>query len=149
MNRIGLTLMAAAAAAMIAADAFAGEPSQPFAPTAEKFYLKFSVFAPADIRCDATGPGVRTKVSRSVTGAPLLRITGNASDAQIQCWRPDGSRYTTDVNRKVSYNAAGAVWATVMLQTGGDAASVMVERDGEQDRLVPTIYSGAFVKVRE
>ena len=35
MNRIGLALMAAAAAAMIAGDAFAGEESRPFAPTSQ------------------------------------------------------------------------------------------------------------------
>ncbi len=149
LNWIGLGLMAAAAASMIAADAFAGEPSDPLQPTAQKFYLQFSMFAPGDMQCDATGPGVRTKLSRGMTGAPLLRITGNAAGAQILCWRPDGSRYTTDVNRRVRYNTAGAVRATVTFHAGQDAAGVMVQRDGEEDRMVPTIFPRAFVRVQE
>ncbi|WP_199259229.1 hypothetical protein [Paracoccus binzhouensis] len=149
LNRIGLGLMAAAAAAMIAADAFAGEPSDPFQPTAQKFYLQFSIFAPGDLQCDATGPGVRTKLTRGITGAPLLRITGNAAGAEIACRTRDGSRYTTDVNRRVRYNTAGAVRATVIFQPGQEAAAVLVTRDNESDRMVPTVYPRAFVKVQE
>lgn len=150
MNWIGLGLMAAAAGSMIAADAFAGEPSRGLEPTAEKFYLQFTLFAPRDLTCDATGPGVRTKMTRRISGTPLLRVTGNASQAQIVCWRPDGSRYTTDLNRRVRYNTAGAVWATVMYQPDQAASgSVMVERDGESDGNTPKIYPQAFVKVAE
>lgn len=148
MNRIGLALMAASAAAMIAADAFAGEPSQGFEPTAQKFYLQFSIFAPGDLQCDATGPGVRTKVTHGITGAPLLRITGNADQAVISCSRPDGSRYTTDLNRTLRYNTAGAIRATVTFRPGADTGSVLVQRDGEQDRMVPQVYPHAFVKVQ-
>ncbi|WP_253880033.1 hypothetical protein [Paracoccus aminovorans] len=149
LNWIGLGLMAAAAASMIAADAMAGEPSQGWEPTAQKFYLQFSIFAPGDLTCDATGPGVRTKLSRGITGAPLLRITGNADQAVILCSRPDGSRYTTDLNRTLPYNTAGAIRATVTFQPGQDTGSVLVRRDGESDRLVPTVYPRAFVRVQE
>lgn len=147
MNRIGLALMAASAAAMIAADAFAGEASDPFAPTAQKFYLQFSIFTPGDLECDATGQGVRTKRSRGMTGAPLLRITGAASQAHIECWRPDGTRYTTDVNRRVRYGAAAPVRATVMFVPEGDAMSIMLA-PRESDRLDSTILPRAFVRVR-
>ncbi len=147
LNRIGLGLMGAAAVSMIAADAFAGEPSQGWEPTAEKFYLQFSIFAPGDLSCDATGPGVRTKLSRGITGAPLLRVTGNVSQAEISCWRPDGSRYTTDLNRRLRYNTSGAIRATVMFSPGQETGAMMVERDGQSDRVVPTIYPRAFVKV--
>lgn len=149
MNRIAVGLMAASAVAMIAADGFAGEASDPLQPTGQKFYLQFSIFAPGDLQCDAMGPGVRTKVSRGITGAPLLRITGNAAGAQILCWRDDGSRYTTDLNRRLRYNTNGAIRATVTFRPGQDAGSVLVQRDGEQDRLVPTVYPRAFVRVQE
>ena len=148
MNRIGLALMAASAAAMIAADAFADEPSDPFAPTAQKFYLQFTAFSPADIQCDATGPGVRTKLSRNIVGTPLLRITGNVTAARIECHRPDGSRYTTEVHRQVRYSAAGAVRAVVYFDPSRDAMSVQLRRDTDDDDLmVPTILPRAFVRV--
>lgn len=149
LNRIGIALVAASAVAMIAADAFAGEASDPFQPTAQKFYLQFSILSPGDLACDATGPGVRTKVSHGITGTPLLRITGNASGAKITCWQPDGTRYTTDVNQRVRYNTAGAVRATVTMAPGAAASTVLVERDNTDDRLVPTVFPRAFVKVAQ
>lgn len=149
MNRIGLALMAASAVAMIAADAFAGEPSQDFQQTSQKFYLQFTMFSPGDLKCDATGPGVRTKISRSVTGTPLLRVTGNVKGAQIMCSRSDGTQYTTDINRRLRYNRAGAIWATVTLSVGQEAASILIEREGEDDRITPDVYPRAFVKVQQ
>lgn len=149
MNRIGIALLAAAAFSMIAADLLlAGEPSNPLQPTAQKFYLQFSILAPGDLQCDATGPGVRTKLSHGITGTPLLRITGNAAGARIDCWTPDGSHYTTDLNRQVRYNTSGAIRATVMLQPGLDAADVMLERDNQSDRM-PSVIPNAFAKVQE
>lgn len=148
MNRIGIGLLAAAVFAMVAGDLLAGEPSHPTQPTAQKFYLQFSIFAPGDLQCDATGPGVRTKVSRGITGAPLLRITGNAAAAQILCTRADGSRYTTDLNRQLRYNTGGAIRATVTFRPGQDTGSVLVQRDGQQDRVVPDVCPHAFVRVQ-
>lgn len=148
MNRIGLALMAASAAAMIAADAFAGEASSPFMPTSQKFYLTFSTFSPTDIQCDAEGPGVRTKVSRNIAGKPVLRVTGNAKDARITCWRSDGSRYTTDANRRVKYNTASPVYAMVFFDEGRDEMSVEITRDNVDERVLPTTLPQAFVRVR-
>ncbi|MDT1062986.1 hypothetical protein RM190_13990 [Paracoccus sp. CPCC 101403] len=144
MNRIGLGLMAASAAAMIAGDAFAG----PFTPTSQKFYLSFSTFAPTDIKCNAEGPGVRTNVTRNVAGKPMLRVTGNAKGALITCWRADGTRYTTDANRRVKYNTASPVYAMVYFDGGSDEMSVEITRDNLDDRALPTILPRAFTRVK-
>ncbi|UXU75211.1 MULTISPECIES: hypothetical protein [unclassified Paracoccus (in: a-proteobacteria)] len=146
LNWIGLGLMAAAAAAMIAGDALAGEPSQPWAPTAEKFYLQFDLLAPADISCDASGPGVRVKATRNLVGKPVLRLTGNVSDAEISCWRPDGSRYVTRANRALPYNSAEPVRATVSFDAARDAMTVVLRR-GDQDRIA-RVLPRAFVRVQ-
>ncbi|WP_134678831.1 hypothetical protein [Paracoccus ravus] len=146
MNRIGLTLMAASAAAMIAADAFAGEPSDPFVATAEKFYLEFDTLAPTDIDCDATGPGVRSWVTRNLAGKPILRITGNASDARIDCWRSDGSRYTTDANRALYYNTGEAIYGTVSFNRNSDAMTVVLRR-GSRERIQKVLHR-SFVRVK-
>jgi hypothetical protein len=146
LARAGLMVVGGLCAGTVAA--VAGEPSHGWEPTAQKFYLQFSIFAPGDLQCDATGPGVRSKVTRGITGVPLLRITGNADQAVISCWRPDGSRYTTDLNRTLPYNTSGAIRATVTFQAGQDTGSILVERDGEQDRLTPAVYPHAFVKVQ-
>jgi hypothetical protein len=145
MNRIGLALMAASAAAMIAADAFAGEPSDPFAPTAQKFYLEFDMLAPTDINCDADGPGVRTWVTRNIAGKPILRVTGNARDAHIECWRSDGSRYTTTANRELFYNTGEAIRATVSFNRNSDAMTVVLRR-GDRERIQKVVHR-SFVRV--
>ncbi|MDS9467406.1 hypothetical protein RGQ15_07445 [Paracoccus sp. MBLB3053] len=146
MNRMGLALMAASAAAMIAADAFAGEPSDPFAPTAQKFYLEFDTLAPLDINCDASGPGVRTKVTRNLAGKPILRITGNADQAEIACWRSDGSRYTTTANRALRYTAGEPIHATVSFNRDRDAMTVVLRR-GVKERIVKVLHR-SFVRVQ-
>jgi len=148
MNRIGIALMAASAAAMIAGDAFAQESSSPFTPTSQKFYLEFTIFTPTGMQCKAEGPGVRTKLSRNIAGQPVLRVTGNAKGADISCWLPDGTRYTTDVNRQVKYNTAGAVYATVLFDRGRDDMSIELRRDNQDDRIISPVIPRAFVKVR-
>ena len=141
MNRIGLALMAAAAAAMIAGDAFAGEESRPFAPTSQKFYLNFDMLAPADLSCDATGPGVRVKQSRDLAGKP-----GNVWDARITCSRPDGSRYRTDANREQFYNTAEPLRATVTYQRDRDAMTVVLRRGDDINDIVEVAH-GSFLRV--
>ncbi|SMO33521.1 hypothetical protein SAMN06265221_10199 [Paracoccus laeviglucosivorans] len=132
MNRIGLALLAAAAFAMVAGDLLAGEPSRDTQGTPQKFYLTFDIFSPADITCDATGPGVRTRFQRNLAGRPILRVTGNAEAAQITCARPDGSRFTTTANRSEFYNTAEPLHATVLFREGLDAMQVLLTR-GDRD----------------
>ena len=146
MNRIGLALMAAAAAAMIAGDAFAGEESRPFAPTSQKFYLNFDMLAPADLSCDATGPGVRVKQSRDLAGKPVLRVTGNVCDARNTCSRPDGSRYRTDANREQFYNTAEPLRATVTYQRDRDAMTVVLRRGDDINDIVEVVHK-SFLRV--
>ena len=135
--------VAASAAAMIAADAFAGEPSRPFAPTAQRFYLDFDMLAPPDLSCDASGPGVRVHQSRDLVGKPVLRVTGNAAGATITCSRPDGSRFITTANREQFYNTAEPIRATVTFRQGSDAMTVVLRRG---DRIVEVVHR-SFVKV--
>ena len=142
----GLGLMALAAGAMIAGTAFAGDPSRPFAPTSEKFYLNFDMLAPADLNCDADGPGVRDKQSRDLAGKPVLRVTGNAKGAQITCSRPDGSRYTTDANRRQFYNTAEPLRATVTYERNDDTMTVVLRRGDDLDDIVE-IAQDSFLRV--
>lgn len=144
LDRIGIALLAAAALGMIASDAFGGEPSRPFQPTAQKFYLDFDMFAPPDLSCDAEGPGVRVRQSRDLAGKPVLRVTGNAAQARILCWRPDGSRYATDANREQFYNTAEPVRASVSFARHARAMPVILRRG---DRIVEVLPHG-FVRVR-
>lgn len=144
LDRIGIALLAAAAGSGIAPHAFGGEPSRPFLPTAQKFYLDFDMFAPADLSCDADGPGVRVHQSRDLAGKPVLRVTGNAAQARIFCWRPDGSRYATDANREQFYNTAEPVRASVSFARGACAMPVILRRG---DRIVEVLPHG-FVRVR-
>lgn len=146
MNRIGIGLMAAAAAVTIAGGAFAGDPSRPFAPTGQKFYLGFDMLAPADLSCDADGPGVRVRQMRDIAGKPVLRLTGNARDAQITCWRPDGSRYVTDANREQFYNTAEPLRATVTYSGERDAMTVVLTRGDDIDDIVEVV-PGSFRRV--
>lgn len=145
-NRIGLALMASLAPAMIAADAMAGEPSDPFAPTSVVFYLNFDMLAPTDIDCDAEGPGVRTRVTRAISDKPILRITGNVRDARISCWRSDGSRYTTDANRALTFMSGAPIWATVSFSRNSDAMPVILRR-GDSWR-IDKVVSKSFVRVK-
>ena len=142
MNRIGLALMAAAAVAMIAGGAFGGEDSQPFMPISQKFYLNFDMLAPADMECDADGPGVRVKKMRDIAGKPVLCVTGNAWDAQITCQRPDGSRYTTDANRAQFYNTAEPLRATVTYSRDRDAMTVFLTRGDDIGDIVKVLPGG-------
>lgn len=146
INYVGLGLMAAAAVAMIAGDAFAGESSSPLQPTAEKFYLDFDMLAPAALSCDATGPGVRTKASRDIAGKPVLRVTGNAAQAQISCALPDGTRFTTDVNRDPRlYNTMYPTYATVTYQRGADRMTTVLRQN---DR-IKDVRHGSFLRVAQ
>ena len=144
INYIGLGLMSAAAAAMIAGDAFAGEPSSPFQPTAEKFYLNFDMLAPAALSCDATGPGVRTLATRDLAGKPVLRVTGNAVGAQISCTLPDGTRFSMDANRDPRlYNTMYPTYATVTFQRGAERMTTVLRQN---DR-IRDVRHGSFLRV--
>jgi hypothetical protein len=145
-NRTGLALAAVAAGTMIAGAGFAGDPSRPFAPTSEKFYLNFDMFAPADLSCDATGPGVRVKQTRDLAGKPVLRVTGNARDAQITCSRPDGSRYVTDANREQFYNTAEPLRATVTYSRDRDGMTVVLSR-GDDIKDIVEVVPNSFRRV--
>lgn len=146
VNYIGLGLMAAAAVAMIAGDAFAGEPSSPLQPTAQKFYLDFDMFAPADLSCDATGPGVRTRATRDIAGKPVLRITGNAVDAEISCSLPDGTQFQTEVNRdRLLYNTMYPTYATVTFKSGADRMTTVLRQN---DR-IKHVRNGSFLRVAQ
>ena len=132
--------------AILEGAAFAGEPSDPFAPTAQKFYLNFDMLAPADLSCDATGPGVRVKEMRDLVGKPLLRVTGNAAQASITCSRPDGSRYVTDVNRRQFYNTAEPLRATVSYSRNDDAMTVVLRRGDDLNDVVAVVQN-SFLRV--
>lgn len=141
-----VTIIGLAAGMMLAGAAFAGDPSRPFAPTAQKFYLEFDMLAPADLSCDAEGPGVRVKQMRDIVGKPVLRVTGNARDAQITCTRPDGSRYVTDANRRQFYNTAEPLRGTVSYSRHDDAMTVVLRRGDDIDDIVE-IAQDSFLRV--
>ena len=145
-KRIGTVLIAASAATVAVWGAHAGEPSDPFAPTAKKFYLNFDLLAPTDINCDAEGPGVRTWVTRTISDKPILRITGNVLAAEITCWRSDGSRYTTDAHRALYYNTGAPIWGTVTFDRNSDAMTVVLRR-GDQERIAKVLHR-SFVRVK-
>lgn len=146
MNRIGIGFLAAAVFTMVAGDLLAGEAAPDFQGTPQKFYLTFDIFSPADIKCDATGPGVRTHMSRNLAGRPILRVTGNAEAAQITCARPDGSRFTTTANRSAYYNTAEPLRATVLFREGLDAMQVLLYR-GDRETFIGTPQRN-FVRVQ-
>ncbi|WP_139221638.1 hypothetical protein [Paracoccus halophilus] len=124
MIRIGL---AAWAMALIGGGAFADGASATV-PTGERFYLNFDMLAPADLSCDATGPGVDARQTRDLAGKPVLRVTGNARGARITCERPDGSRYVTNANRLERDTTVDPIWGTVTYQRDKDAMTVVLYR---------------------
>lgn len=132
---IGAGLLALAALAMIAGDLLAAGRAEagPFTPTAQKFVLNFDMFAPADLRCDASGEGVRVKSSRDLAGKPVLRVTGNASGADIQCTRADGTRYRVTSNRTAAFTPAAPTEATVTFERGQPAMTTVLRIQGQQD----------------
>ncbi len=125
--------LAAAAALVLAPLGAAPVLAGPFTPTAEKFVLNFDMFAPADLSCAATGEGVRSKATRDLAGKPVLRVTGNASGADITCALPDGTRYRVTSNRGASFTPSAATEATVTFQRGQPAMTTVLRIQGRQD----------------
>lgn len=134
MRIMGAVLLALAAIAMVAGDLLAGRAEAgPFAPTAQKFILNFDMFAPADLACAASGPGVRSRASRDLAGKPVLRVTGNVSAAEILCSRPDGATYRALSNRTADYTPSAPTEATVTFQRGKPAMTTVLRINGRQD----------------
>lgn len=149
MNRltriISAALLAFAAIAMVAGDlvTWGRAEAGPFTPTAEKFILNFDMFAPAALSCEATGEGVRTKATRDLAGKPVLRVTGNASGADIQCSLPDGTRYRVLSNRDAEFTPSAPTEATVTFQRDMPAMTTVLRINGRQD-----VYDfNSFVRV--
>lgn len=134
MNWIGAALLAAAAVAMIAGD-LAARPAEagPLTPTPEKFILSFDMFAPGGIDCDATGPGVRTHETRNLAGKPVLRVTGNASAADIRCTLPNGAVYEARSNRSAHFTPSAPTEATVTFQQGLPAMTTVLRTQVRED----------------
>ncbi len=132
---IGAGLLTLAALAMIAGDLMAGGRAEagPFTPTSEKFILNFDMFAPMGLSCAASGKGVRSKATRDLAGKPVLRVTGNASGADIECALPDGTRYRVTSNQGASYTPAAPTEATVTFERGQPAMTTVLRIQGRQD----------------
>ncbi|AGT09572.1 hypothetical protein [Paracoccus aminophilus] len=132
---IGAGLLALAALAMIAGDLLAHGRAEagPFTPTTQKFVLNFDMFAPSDLSCEATGAGVRSKATRDLAGKPVLRVTGNASGADIQCARADGTRYRVTSNRTASFTPSAPTEATVTFERGQPAMTTVLRIQGHED----------------
>lgn len=132
---IGAGLLALAAFAMIAGDLLAAGRAEagPFTPTAEKFILNFDMFAPAELSCEASGEGVRSRASRDLAGKPVLRVTGNAQAAAIECALPDGTRYRVTSNQHATYTSSAPTEATVTFERGQPAMTTVLRIQGRQD----------------
>lgn len=132
---IGAGLLALAALSMIAGDLFAKGRAEagPFTPTAEKFILNFDMFAPSDLSCAASGEGVRSKASRDLAGKPVLRVTGNASGAAIECALADGTRYRVTSNHDAVFTPSAPTEATVTFERGQPAMTTVLRIQGRQD----------------
>lgn len=134
MRIIGAVLLALAAFAMIAGDLMARElAGGERAPTSQRFILSFDMFAPADLSCEASGPGVVTHASRDLAGKPVLRVTGNAAGAEILCSRPDGTVWRAISNRTAEYTASSPTKATVTFTRGRPAMTTVLRIDGRRD----------------
>lgn len=110
-----------------------GASAAPLTPTSQRFILNFDMFAPADLSCFASGPGVRSYASRDLAGKPVLRITGHAAAADIRCTRPDGSHYQLTANQRTDYTAVGPTWGTVTFVRGKPAMTTVLRVSGRQD----------------
>ena len=130
---IAATLLALAVFAMVAGDLLLAAPASVREPQAQRFVLNFDMFAPADLNCQATGPGVRSHASRDLAGKPVLRVTGNAAGATIECARPDGARYRVTSNRTARYTPSAPTEATVTFQRGKPAMTTVLRIHGWQD----------------
>lgn len=131
---IGAVLLVLAALAMVAGDLLAspghaGAERQRF----ETFVLHFDMFAPPELRCDASGVGVRSRATRDLAGKPVLRVSGNAADADIRCRLPDGPEYKVLSNRDAYYTAAAPTEATVTFVRGKPAMTTVLRIHGMQD----------------
>lgn len=139
MRIIGATLLALAAFAMIAGDLMARELKMgdltggESAPTSQRFILSFDMFAPADLTCEASGPGVVTYASRNLAGKPVLRVTGNAAGAEILCSRPDGTVWRAISNRTAEYTPSSPTKATVTFTRDMPAMTTVLRIDGKRD----------------
>lgn len=131
---IGAGLLVLAALAMVAGDLLAGRAhAGPFTPTAQKLILNFDMFAPSDLRCVASGPGVRSHASRDLAGKPVLRVTGNAAEALIECRRDDGTRYRLTAQHDADFTPSAPTEATVTFVRGKPAMTTVLRIDGRQD----------------
>ena len=128
------TLLVLAALAMGAGDLWAGRANaSPFTPTAQKLILSFDMFAPPDLQCAATGPGVRSHASRDLAGKPVLRVTGNAAQALIECVRGDGARYRLTAQHNADFTPSAPTEATVTFVRGKPAMTTVLRINGRQD----------------
>lgn len=121
-----ITAALALSASAIAAGAGQGDAYQ-------RLVLRFDMFAPADLRCVATGDGVRSHSSRDLAGKPVLRVTGNAAGADITCSRPDGSHYRLTANQNADYWPNSPTEATVTFVRGKPAMTTVLRIDGRQE----------------
>lgn len=134
MRIIGAALLALAAISMIAGDLMAREANGVArSPADQRFILSFDMFAPADLSCEASGPGVVTYASRDLAGKPVLRVTGNAAGADIRCTRPDGTVWRALSNRTAPYTPASPTRATVTFTRGMPAMTTVLRIDGRRD----------------
>ncbi|MRX50595.1 hypothetical protein GI374_09080 [Paracoccus sp. S-4012] len=107
MKWIGVTLLALAAVAMLAGDLMA-------APH-HSWTLRFDLFTPKGVNCEASAPHASVRRGQDLRGMPRITVTGDISTASITCTAPDGSRWRTalpaDSRRPLSQTVEGlATW---------------------------------------
>lgn len=101
-------------------------------PERQQFTLSFDVLAPSGLSCQAIGPG-QIHNGTDVFGKPLVRIFGHADRTSITCQTASGQRYSTDVQRRVTYRPGHVIEAKVIYKTGSDAMTMLIDDGVDED----------------
>lgn len=95
---------------------------------AGSYRMMFDVLSPRGITCEvADNPNINVRMSRGVTGNPVILLSGRIREAEIICQLPDGSRWQATAQQQIpagSWKTDG----TVAVRAGANSGITIVER---------------------
>lgn len=121
----GAAIMAAALTMVLADIAQAAPGAIP--ARRDELIVKFDLLSPPGITCTASGQGIDSRVTRGLTGNPVVRVLGDVRGADIICTLPDGGRWRVATGGNLPFTPSEATWLTVFVRPGKAVMGGLVE----------------------
>lgn len=98
------------------------------AASAASYRMMFDVLSPRGISCTvAEHPDINVRMSRGITGNPVILLSGKIREAEIICELPDGSLWQATAQQKIPIGS----WRTdgmVAVRAGASSGITIIER---------------------